>query len=291
MLTIKPENYETWRNVGFLLLIIPVVLAFVLLVMDDGDTFATEGKATYAKTPGQKSCAPGSLKGKKGGSYGEKTKEGIKYNVRTPLNYDATVAHPLLVVYAPAKANRSKSERLTGFTYKATAAGFIVVYADHPDLSTSSTVELGTIPELVARKWCIDEERIYLTGHSDGGTVSMALAFMNGTKHIPTAIAPSAAGVSYRDLSSHDCPEPISVMIMHSKNDRLFPGFGEETFGWWAACNDCSPIPKPLDNGCIAYQGCKDDVKTWYCEGELPHSKWPKLNDLVLEFLASSRKK
>lgn len=287
---IKPENYEKWRSLGFLLLVIPPLLALTLLFMDDDDEFATIGKATYTKTASQKSCSQGSLTGKKGATYGETTQEGIKYNVRTPLNYEATIAHPLLVVYAPAKANRSKSERLTGLTLPATSAGFIVAYADHPDLSTSSTVELGTIPELVAKKWCVDKERIYLTGHSDGGTVSMALAFMNGTRHIPTAIAPSAAGVNYRDLKAHSCPEPISVMVMHSKNDHLFPGFGEETSGWWAACNDCSPVPQKLNNGCIAYKDCKNSVKTWYCEGKLLHAKWPMVNDIILNFLASSEK-
>ncbi|NOQ36240.1 MAG: poly(3-hydroxybutyrate) depolymerase [Methylococcaceae bacterium] len=256
--------------------------------MDDGNEFSKMGTAAYFKTGQQQSCPSGSREGKKGATYGEKTQEGVKYNVRTPLNYDSTVAHPLLVVYAPAKANRAKSERITGLTYEATTAGFIIAYADHPDLSTSSSVELGTIAKLMAKKWCIDEKRTYLTGHSDGGTVSMALAFMNGTKHIPTAIAPSAAGISYRDLSEHNCPAPISVMVMHSKIDRLFPDFGSESSGWWAACNDCSPIPKKLSNGCIAYSGCKNGVKTWYCEGDQPHSKWPHQNTVLLEFLASS---
>lgn len=286
---IKPENYEKWRNIGFLLLILPVLSALVLLLMDDDDSFATMGTVTYTRTASQKNCT-GSLTGKTGATYGEKTLEGIKYNVRTPLNYDDNIAHPLLVVYAPAKANRSKSERLTGLTLQATTAGFIVAYADHPDLSTSSTVELGTIPELVAKKWCIDEERVYLTGHSDGGTVSMALAFMNGTRQIPTAIAPSAAGVNYSDLTAHSCPTPISVMVMHSKNDHLFPDYGSETSGWWAACNDCSPIPKKLDNGCLAYRDCKNDVETWYCEGDKLHAKWPDMNEVMLDFLASSER-
>nr|WP_305908002.1 poly(3-hydroxybutyrate) depolymerase [Methylomarinum sp. Ch1-1]MDP4520804.1 poly(3-hydroxybutyrate) depolymerase [Methylomarinum sp. Ch1-1] len=265
----------------------PIVVVILLLLVDDDDEFAKMGTTSYAGVERQ-SCSPGSFQGQKGATYGEETPGGIKYNVRTPLNYDATFAHPLLVVYAPAQANRAKTERMTGLTYQATSLGFIVAYADHPELSTSSTVELGSIPEQVAKKWCIDKKRIYLTGHSDGGTVAMALAFMNGTRHIPSAIAPSAAGVSYRDLKTHSCPEPISVMVMHSKNDHLFPGYGSEASGWWAACNDCSPIPKTLENGCIAYTDCKNEVKTWYCEGEKIHAKWPQLNNVMLKFLASS---
>lgn len=284
------NEYFNLRNFLYILFIAPVLAAFVLLFIDDGNEFSSMGMADYSQFDNLKSCEKGSLKGEKGATYGEKTREGIKYNVRTPLNYDETIAHPLLVVYAPAKANRAKSERITNLTLEATNAGFIIAYADHPELSTSSSVELGTIPELMAKKWCIDENRTYLTGHSDGGTVAMAIAFMNGTKHIPTAIAASAAGVNYRDLSEHNCPAPISVMVMHSKIDRLFPDFGSESSGWWAACNDCAPIPKKLANGCVAYSGCKNDVKTWYCEGDQPHSKWPHQNTILLDFLASSER-
>ena len=116
----------------------------------------------------------------------------------------------------------------------------------------------------------------------------MALAFMTGTKHIPTAIAPSAAGVNYKDLQDRSCPKPLPVLIMHSKNDHLFPGYGDETSGWWAACNKCGPIPDKLDNGCLAYTDCANDVKTWYCEGDKLHSQWPELNSTIIDFFASS---
>ncbi|MGH8653731.1 MAG: hypothetical protein ACREYE_16875 [Gammaproteobacteria bacterium] len=85
------------------------------------------------------------------------TADGIKYNVRTPLNYDPTLAHPLLMVYAPVKRTRMSSERFTNLTREATRAGFVVVYADHRRLSPSAIIELGTIPRLVVQKWCIDE--------------------------------------------------------------------------------------------------------------------------------------
>ena len=37
---------------------------------------------------------------------------------------------------------------------------------------------------------------------------------MAGTKHIPNAIAPSAAGIDYQDLHDRKCPKPIPVMVM-----------------------------------------------------------------------------
>ena len=283
------KTYLTSNNVFIVLLVVPILAIIILLSMEDSEKFTHLGTAVYASNS-KKACTPNSRDGETGTIYGEKTLEGVLYNVRTPVNYNNRVAHPLLVVYAPANANRAKTEKMTNLTYQATSAGFIIAYVDHPELSTSTTVQLGEVPKLIAKKWCIDEERIYLTGHSDGGTVSMALAFMNGTRDIPTAIAPSAAGVTYQDLKEHKCPEPISVMVMHSKNDRLFSGYGAETVGWWAACNGCSPIPKQLDNGCISYGSCDNGVKTWYCEGDKTHSKWPEMNETMLKFLASSKR-
>jgi len=67
-----------------------------------------------------------------------------------------------------------------------------VAYPDHLRLSLPVLEEFATISALVARKWCIDEARIYLIGQSDGGMAA-------------EAIAPSAAGVSGKDLVPSHC--------------------------------------------------------------------------------------
>ena len=275
-------------SVAIALLLAPIILVLAFFMSGNSAEYERMGTTTYRADSKQKRCDPGTRTGEAGASNGESTGEGIKFNIRTPLNYDPTIAHPLLMVYAPAGSNRRRMEKTSGLTFEATTAGFVVAYADHPKLSPTTTVELGTIPGLVAKKWCIDEKRVFLTGHSDGGTVAMALAFMAGTKHIPSAIAPSAAGISSQDLYDRKCPDPIPVMIMHSANDRLFPKYGAESSGWWAACNQCDPIPEKIDNGCIAYSGCAKGVKTWYCEGDKPHAQWPGMNSAMMDFFSAS---
>ncbi len=269
------------------LFLLPVVITLLVFFSEDNDEYSQIGSASYAGENANPQCVAGKFDGESGLINGESTLEGIKYNIRTPLNYDATIAHPLLMVFSPAGSNRAKTEKTTALTLKATTAGFIVAYADHPDLSPTSTIELGTIPDLIAKQWCVDKQRIFLTGHSDGGTAAMALAFMSGTKHIPKAIAPSAAGIDSQDLRDHKCPAPIPVMVMHSVNDHLFPKYGQQSSGWWAACNQCEPIPEKIANGCMAYSGCANGVKTWYCEGDKLHAQWPGINDTLLDFLAS----
>jgi polyhydroxybutyrate depolymerase len=284
----KLKAASTLRNSFFILLfLLPILITLTLFFSEDNDEFSQMGNAPYSGDKIHARCDAGTRPGESGAFNGESTGEGIKYNVRMPLNYDSTIAHPLLMVYSPAKSNRAKTEKMTGLTLKATTAGFIVAYADHPELSPTSTIELGTIPGLIAKKWCVDEKRIFLTGHSDGGTAAMALAFMAGTKHIPDAIAPSAAGIDYQDLRDRKCPKPIPVMIMHSANDHLFPKYGVQSSGWWAACNQCEPIPEKIKNGCMAYSGCANGVKTWYCEGDKLHAQWPSINDTLIDFFVS----
>ena len=232
-----------------------------------------------------KPCPLGERSGLGGMSDDERTERRIKYAVRTPANYNPRILHPLLMVYAPAGSSRFRSERLTNLTFEATTAGFVVAYADSRRLSLEVIPELGTIPQLIAEKWCVDERRVYLTGHSDGGTVALALALLDETRHIPTAVAPSAAGFRRTDLETFSCPETLSALIMHSANDHLFPGYGAETASWLAACNECqSRSVEEDENGCVAYSGCRAHSKTIYCEGTGAHRQWSPLNTALLSF-------
>ncbi|MDP3331882.1 MAG: hypothetical protein Q8S55_07795, partial [Methylococcaceae bacterium] len=179
-------------------------------------------KAVYTNDMSSTGCQPGSKPGEAGPSDDEKTDDGIRFSVRTPSNYKGTIAHPLLMVYAAAGRDREETEEQVYLTNEATAAGFVIAYADHRSLSPESVVQLAEIPKLIQKKWCIDKNRIFLTGHSDGGTVTIGTAIFNGTKHIPNAIAPSAAGIRGADLEDRNCVKPTPVMLMHSSRDKLF---------------------------------------------------------------------
>ena len=246
----------------------------------------TLSEAVYAVDNSTLRCEPGTKPGNAGASNDEKTSAGIHYMVKTPVNYNSSIAHPLLMVYAPGGKNRYESEEYMYLTQEATAAGFIMAYADHRKMTTETIEELAEIPGLIEKKWCIDKKRIFLTGHSDGGTTAMGIAFINGTKHIPAAIAPSAVGIRGEDLKEYHCPNPIPVMVMHSSHDTLFPGYGKETIQWWATCNDCDTASPVKDaDGCVTYRGCKNNVTTRYCEGTGTHPEWPGKNKAIIDFL------
>jgi polyhydroxybutyrate depolymerase len=243
------------------------------------------GSTVYAPDGNTPRCAAGSRPGAAGMTNREQTAQEILFNVRTPQNYDPTIAHPLLVVYGAAGNSRYETEGLTGLTTEATARGFIVAYPDHLRLSVAVLEELATIPALIAKKWCVDESRVFLTGQSDGGMAADAIAFLPKTRATADAIAPSAAGVNGKDLAEQSCPEPLPVMVMHSAKDQRFPGYGAEAASWWAKCNRCDPTPGPKQqNGCVAYPSCA--APTLYCEGAGPHEDWPGMNTALLDFFA-----
>ena len=249
------------------------------------------GEAVYVVNDSTRHCDQGIKPGGAGASNDERTSAGIRFMVKTPVNYNSGIAHPLLMVYAPGGRNRYDSEGSMYLTQEATAAGFIVAYADHRQMSTKAIEELAEIPGLIEKKWCIDKKRIFLTGHSDGGTVATGIAFLTGTKHIPAAIAPSAVGIRGEDLKEYHCPNPLPVMVMHSSQDTLFPGYGKEAIQWWAACNGCDTASPEKDaDGCFTYKGCKNNVATRYCEGTGRHPEWPGKNKAIIDFFRAVNK-
>jgi polyhydroxybutyrate depolymerase len=208
------------------------------------------------------------------------------YTVKTPANYNSHWPHPLLVVFAPSGLGAALSERFVGLTRQATQRGFIIAYVDSKPLTLKTIQEMGTIPAAITQRWCVDPKQIYFTGHSDGGTLASALVFLDKAKPMPAAIAPSAAGVRQEDLQRYQCPRPLSVMILHNHSDHLFPGYGRSAAQWWSNCNHCDTEPVTLANGCLAYQNCRHDVTTLYCERAGSHLRWPAMNEEMLDFFS-----
>ncbi len=275
--------YIAYAVVFFLLFVLPLSGYLFYRSHTYPAEFLQPADFAYPAMP-DKTCAPD---GKNSGSgiFKEKSARGFSYIVKTPGNYRPRYKHPLLVVFAPSGVPGSLVEKFTGLTRIATQAGFIIVYADNRPMSIESMLALGTIPKQVASKWCVDSSRIFFTGHSDGGTISSALSFLPDSPVKPAAIAPSAAGIRGKDLEAYACPAPVSVMVMHGKDDGHFPGFGEEAAQWWLKCNQCqTKQPVKTASGCVVYTDCLEDVEVRYCEGQGNHLDWPRINQELIGF-------
>jgi polyhydroxybutyrate depolymerase len=250
---------------------------------------AVLGDADYARLNLPVAC--GRDQGSAGATNALQTSAGLGFSVRTPRNYDATRAHPLLVVLAPAGFDRFRSERYANLTTAATGAGLIVAYADHARLAMGTFAQQGEIPAAVARVWCVDPARITFAGHSDGGSSTAAVTFFGKSSPPPAAIVVSGAGIRRQDIAQYACPAPVSVLILHSRNDTRFPlpEFGTGPAQWWAQCAGCAATPEVSEQGCIEYTGCRAGSRVRYCELSSAHEDWPPAEDEMLRFLLSAR--
>ncbi len=265
----------------------------------DGSDGGASSGATAADTTGSPTgegpvdvdCAPGTKPGPPEGVVGSTTAGGRSVNVRVPASYDPTRAHPLIVVYSFASGDAASSEDFFDLTAPALERGYIVAYADHGTPSAPDHVaDLASVPGLIADNWCVDQQRIFLTGHSDGGTIATFIAASPGTEPKPAAILPSGAGADALVLQNVACPdEPLGVMVIHGTEDSVFPGRGAEAAAWWAACNACADtLGRPDVDGCAAYEGCAAEHQVVLCEGPWTHFAWPGLDITMLDFMTTA---
>ncbi len=232
-------------------------------------------------------CPAGSRPGATGDTFGK------FYNVHTPADYDATVAHPLIVVYPGHGEDKDSDEPKTHLRDFATQDGFVIVFTDHytPVVSTE-VVAASRVPEWIAAKWCIDRDQIFLVGNSDGASTLSYIVLSKLLDPPPAAIVVNAVGVPRGFLDTTECPPPIPYLSMHGSQDMLFPirrnlpshsdarGYGAEAASWWAACNNCQafaepPAKGPGSTGC--QRGCTGDpdaTMTEYCQDDVAHGVW-----------------
>lgn len=191
--------------------------------------------------------------------------------VRTPSNYDAHRAHPLLLVFSPAGFGPGLTERWMGLTHEATARGVIVAYVGARPLSRQLPHELAKLPAQLAADWCLDLARVTLAGHSDGGTLAQVIALLGAQA---SSVFASAAGLQSQDFAALGCPDRAEVLLMHGQNDDHFPGYGASAAQGWARCLGCKPTPVPDAEGCLAYAGCRGTLRLCLHQGS--HLDWPE---------------
>jgi len=251
----------------------------------DGSNSAAGG-AGGSGGSGPVDCPEGDKPGPTAGAVGELTAGGIRYNVWTPDEYLATRAHPLLVVYSPRVTNATaeKLEAFTGLGPDATARGYVTAFVEWFDpVIAANRADGDTIRTDIASKWCIDPTRVYLAGHSDGG--SMTTLYALGSPSI-AAVAPSAAGIDEDDGPAFGCNGAIPAMVIHSADDKIFPvpnfGLGAATF--WAGCSSCGDLGPPDADGCADYVDCSEGSEVRYCQKSGSHYQWYGLNTAMLDF-------
>lgn len=130
---------------------------------------------------------------------------------------------------------------------------------------------------------CVDEQRVYATGYSNGGGMSYKLACE--AADVFAAIAPAAFDL----LEEMDCKpaRPLSVFIFRGTNDDIVPYAGgastpptlytlpeihflgaQKTFERWGQLDGCTDAPADSGGGCKTYSACSAGVKVTLCTAQ-----------------------
>jgi len=211
------------------------------------------------------------------------------YRLHVPPRYDPGALTSLVLNLHGVTSSGAAQESMSGFSDKADEQGFIVVHPDGYGASwnagwcCSPATEDGIddvqfardLVAAVSAQYCIDPDRIFATGFSNGGFMSHRLGCE--ASDLFAAIAP-ASGVIATDAC--DPPRPVPVIQTHGKVDLIVPySTGIESNQQWAAHNACSSTTKVVYRKglatCSVYQGCADNAEVEWCEIRGMGHVWP----------------
>jgi polyhydroxybutyrate depolymerase len=210
-----------------------------------------------------------------------------EYLVHVPPSYDGLTAVPL-VVDLHGFTSTARQQAASGWRDKGDAEGFIVV---HPqglgnswnggDLCCGSSQQndvddegfMRALVRQMRRDACIDDERVYATGLSNGGAMAHLLACNAADIFAATAPVSMSNGVSGCSPA-----RPISVVMTRGTNDTLVPFDGsilfasaERDFERWGSLNGCASEPVTAGELCQTFSGCSAGVEVTLCALEAGH--------------------
>jgi polyhydroxybutyrate depolymerase len=201
------------------------------------------------------------------------------------LRIPAAVAHrservPLVIVLHGGGGNGAITERMTNFTAKANAEGFIVVYpngsgrlqtglltwnAGHccgyaMEKHVDDVAFISALIDMLINRYPVDPKRVFATGMSNGGMMSHRLGV--ALPHKIAAIAP-VVGALFGDEAHPG--EPVSALMFNGMLDEHVPYKGGPPGGRFVGAWDGTPMRPALEQAAFwaATDGC----------GATPHSR------------------
>ena len=204
------------------------------------------------------------------------------YVLSVPKNYNPDT--PLALIFGWHCSGETGAAARQEFSIEPAAAGqAIFVYPDGLGAAgatgwdwtaTGRDVEFfDALVNHLAGTYCIDRNRIFSTGWSDGGIFTNALGCFRG--NVLRAIAPIAGWPP----STSNCVGNVGAWIAHASNDPIvdFTSGGIATRDFWIARNGCSTTTVPVAGGpavCVEYEDCEPDLPVVWCVHTGGHI-WP----------------
>lgn len=225
------------------------------------------------------------------------------YTVNLPPNYYKSSAFSLVIGLHGGGGSASQFENSTKLTDKANSVNFIVVYPDGTGVlktwnageccgyaMNNDVDDVNFISKLIDKlidTYKINPEKVYVTGHSNGGMMSYRLACELSAKI--AAIAPNSCT---QVITGCNPSRPVPILHMHSKLDENIPYLGgtgsgvtgvyctpiDDVLNSWSARNECTSL-KQLTHDEDLYSfyqwtGCTSSRIDYYLTEDGGHA-WP----------------
>jgi polyhydroxybutyrate depolymerase len=223
------------------------------------------------------------------------------YLLHIPRGYKDTIEQPLVLNFHGHGSNALQQQYYTGFSHLADAYDFIVAYPqgaiglDHRtgwdtgsrrNPHTNDVLFVSNLLTHLQESWCINPDRIYATGFSNGGGMTYVLACKMADRFAAFA---SVSG-SYPPVPGGCNPaRPVPYMELHGTGDKVVPYNGSPAKGYppvtqwlqqWAQRDGCNSQPVIFFHQANVtgekWVGCRDNVTIiHYTIGGMGHM-WPR---------------
>jgi polyhydroxybutyrate depolymerase len=301
---------------------IELCLGLSLLSVGCGDdkkaNDADAGDETSDKDSGQDQppASPGCGNGKLSAGDTDATLEfgGLsrQYILHVPKDYDASKPTALVINMHGFLSNYKEQAQFTGMSDLADRKNFLVVYpngagdpvawnagdcCEFKDLKRDDVAFIDALIDAVRDEACVDPQRVYATGHSNGGFLAHEIACKLSDKVAAIASVSGVLGIPPEECKPS---RPVPVLQIHGDTDPTVQFTGGAPMGWallypgqpapvfrsvkdtlefWREKDGCAATTTPGfmkdEAACKSYTGCEHDSAVTLCTITGGGHAWP----------------
>jgi polyhydroxybutyrate depolymerase len=205
------------------------------------------------------------------------------YRVHVPAGYRPAKPVPAVLLLHGNGGSAAGMDADSGLSELADRRGFLAVYpqglsvgAGRSFWAGSGRVDLGVddlrfttdLLDDLQRRLCVDPARVYVSGHSAGGSVTAWLACELAGR---VAAFATVAGAHFAEPGDCRPLRPVPVLAMHGTNDEMVPYGGLRGTVQWPL--ELPSLPAWL-GGWAARDGCAGDPAVFLDTGEATGVRW-----------------